>query len=196
MNENINTTTDIVSPWDMTENFLNLWDGNKFSWIALTIILVWLVYKISTRAISKKSVSWRGFLLWIISIVGWAFLMYMTMWEMMNTNPFFTILLLVGTSILTILGVLILFKLLKNPEKKDWGERIISGIILSIIVFGILVFMGSNQQELGLASLMGALLGFFISSAWYNFINMKNADDDTIEKINNEDDDDWVIPGL
>lgn len=195
MNENINTTTDIVSPWDMTENFLNLWDGNKFSWIALTIILVWLVYKISTRAISKKSVSWRGFLLWIISIVGWAFLMYMTMWEMMNTNPFFTILLLVGTSILTILGVLILFKLLKNPEKKDWGERIISGIILSIIVFGILVFMGSNQQELGLASLMGALLGFFISSAWYNFINMKNADDNTIEEIN-DDEDDWVIPGL
>lgn len=186
----------VLSPWDMATSFVDLWDWNKLSWILLTILLVLSIHGISTRIIRRKSASWKEFLLWIISMVGWGFLMYMVMWNMMKSNPTSSITLLLLTCIFSFVGFLVFFRVLKDAEKKEWVSRIISGIILAIIVFGVLIFMGSNQQELGLAGFMGGLLGAFLSLAWYNLINMIRYDGGIAEKNNQDDDDDWKIPGL
>lgn len=183
----------IVSPWNMAENFIDLWDFTKLSWILLTITLVWFIYIISTRAVHKRNASWKEFLLWMISIVGWSFLMYMIMWDMMNKEAVTAITLLLLATLFSCLGFVLFFRAFKDPEKKEWVSRIVSGVIFAVIVFGVLVFMGSAQQELGLAGLMGGLLGSFISLAWHNFINMvRYKPSETVQ----DNDDDWTPPNI
>lgn len=188
----------VLSPWDMATSFVDLWDWNKLSWILLTIMLVFLVHAISTRVIRRKNASWKEFLLWIISIVGWGFIMYMVMWNMMKSEPTASITLLLLACVFSFIGFFIFFRMLKDPEKKEWVSRIISGVILAIIVFGVLIFMGSNKQELGLAGFMGGLLGSFFSLAWHNLYIMFYGEEGESNEImsTDDEDDDWEPPSV
>lgn len=186
-----------LSPWDMANRFVDIWDGNKLAWIGLTITLVFVIHAVSTRMVKRKKASWKEFLLWVISIVGWAFIMYMVMWDMMKLKTTESITLIIISCIFSLIGFVIFFRVIRDPEKKEWVSRIISGIILAIIVFGVFIFMGSNEQELALAGFMGGLLGAFISLAWFNLYNMINGNPELMkEEVQDDDDDDWETPGI
>lgn len=184
-----------LSPWDMANKFVDIWDGNKLAWIALTITLVVVIHAISTRVVKRKTASWKEFLLWVISIVGWAFIMYMVMWDMMKKYSSESATLIIISCVFSLIGFIFFFRVIKDPEKKEWVSRIISGFILAIIVFGVFIFMGNDEQELALAGFMGGLLGSFISLGWFNLYNMIYGDPNQIaEEIN--DDDDWQVPDV
>ena len=189
-----NSSGEILSPWEMTTRFIDLWDMNKFSYVVFTILLVLIIHKIATRTIRGKKYSWKEFLFYVISIVGWSFFMYMTMWDMMKIKASESIALLIISCVLSIIGYIAFFKILKDPEKKEWASRIISGIILAVVIFGVFVFMGSGRLALGLAGIMGSLLGFFLSLAGYNFINMIHDDSTPSTEIEDDEDSPWIPP--
>lgn len=187
-----------LSPWEMANNFVEIWDGNKLAWIVLTIVLVLVIHAVSTRIVKKKSASWKGFLFWMISIVGWTFIMYMVMWDMMKARSSESSTLIIISSLVTLVGFIFFFKVIKDPEKKEWVSRIVTGLVLSIMIFGIFIFMGNDEQELALAGFMGGLLGAFISLAWFNLYNMINSAGDG-NRTNSRDeisDDDWQAPDI
>lgn len=116
------------------------------------------------------------------------------MWGMMKVQYSWSIYLLLGSCLLSIIGFIVFFKITEDPEKKLWVSKIISGIIMAIIVFGVIIFMGDKKQELGLAVIMGSLLGAFISLSGYHIINM--IEHGKNQKKGIKDDDDWEIPNL
>lgn len=185
---------EVLSPWEITTKFIDLWDANKFAYVVFTILLVLIIHKIATRTIRGKKYSWKEFLFYLISIVGWSFIMYMIMWDMMKIEASASIALLGISCVLSIVGYIAFFKILKDSEKKEWASRIISGIILAVVVFGVFIFMGSGKLALGLAGLMGSLLGFLLSLAGYNFINMVNGDSTPSTEIEDDEDSPWEPP--
>lgn len=185
---------EVVAPWEIVRDFQGLWDLNKLSWIVITIVLVFGIYSITTRVAYKKKPSWKSVSLWSISIIGWGFIMYYYMWGMMKVQYSWSIYLLLGSCLLSIIGFIVFFKITEDPEKKLWVSKIISGIIMAIIVFGVIIFMGDKKQELGLAVIMGSLLGAFISLSGYHIINM--IEHGKNQKKGIKDDDDWEIPNL
>lgn len=185
---------EVVAPWEIVRDFQGLWDLNKLSWIVITIVLVFGIYSITTRVAYKKKPSWKSVSLWSISIIGWGFIMYYYMWGMMKVQYSWSIYLLLGSCLLSIIGFIVFFKITEDPEKKLWVSKIISGIIMAIIVFGVIIFMGDKKQELGLAVIIGSLLGAFISLSGYHIINM--IEHGKNQKKGIKDDDDWEIPNL
>lgn len=187
----------VVSPWEMATSFMDLWDWTRLAWIGLTFLIVAILYKITTRAIRGRKASWTQFLLYSIKIMAWVFLMYMVMWEIIteNNNQTEGLTLLVLTCLLSVSGNLLIFRALRNPKKTEWASRITSGIILSVVVFGVFIFMGIGQESLGLASLMGAVLGSLLSLVWYNLVVMMRDDgSDGANDPDMADDGKWRAP--
>jgi len=179
-----------ISPWEMLLMFLQLWDVQKIAWIAITILLVFVLHWFATRVRRKTQASWIQFLFWLIAIIGWWFGMYMVIWEMINTNPFISISLLVIATFAIFIAFIIFFSIVDDEENKKHVTRIVSGTILAFIAFGMIAFMGMNKFEFGLSILMGGLLGGFLSLLYFNFKNMSGYNNSEHSNSN----DDWKTP--
>lgn len=163
------------APWEVISNIANSWTSAQIVWIFITIILVFVLHWISTRRRKKIPASWIRALFWLISLVGWTFVMHTVMWAKIDPSGIVGTISLILSAALSLIGILLVFRISKiGSEGREFWSKIISGVISAIIVFGILAFAGIDQNGTAMAIGMGGLLGFFIGQLYYNVTNMYN----------------------
>jgi peptidoglycan/LPS O-acetylase OafA/YrhL len=169
-----------LSPWQSILSLTDTWTGAQLGWLAITILFVFILHKFAIRKRSKTLANWMMTVFWIIAIVGWLFAMYMVMWEKLDPN--LNSLFFLGLSIiLAFIASYLVFRVSRSDEQEPhlWS-RIVSGVISAFIVFGIFAFVGSQQEGVAWAILMGGLLGLFVGQLYYHIKNM-NVDADQKE---------------
>ncbi len=177
-------STEELSPWETTQQFFTIWNLKDVGWLAITVALVFFIHKIATAKRKREKPHWVNATLWVLSIVGWAFLLYLVVWEKIKEQYAVSLFLLIVSLIGSYLALALLFR---KEENSVYKSRIASAVVSAIIIFTAISLMAVKQMDLGIAMIMGMTLGFFISQLVYNLTHMGNYQPEEDDK----DDSSW-----
>ena len=186
-----------LTPWDAFNNMFQGFSLSEFLWIIIGISGVFIFYYLSAQRKRNDEYSWKNVLFWVISMVGWCFIMLMVAYGKIEEGGRTSQISLISSGLLMFITILFLTK-----QTRIW-EKIVSGALIALIGFGILAAFGTGQNSIGYALVMGlvggGLVGQFISSTKGMYYKLSGKLDEIIvqEKGKNKEKDknnfsDWI----
>jgi len=141
--------------------FLNTFTQNEyflldFLFKIIGIASIFIFYYLSIQQKINDNYSWNNVLFWATSIVGWSFIMLMVAYGKIEEGGRTSQLFFCSSGLLMFITILFLTK-----QTRNW-EKIVSGVLIALIAFGILAAFVTGQNSKGYALVMGLLGGGFV----------------------------------